>query len=79
MARDFLAVPVSTVASESAFSAAGRLTDHLRSSMNAETIEALVCTKDWFGSVDGFDLDKFRPFMRSVGKQQIFIFIYFFL
>jgi len=55
----------STVASESAFSAAGRLTDHLRNSMNAETIEALVCSKDWFGSINGsFDLNQFRPFMR---------------
>ena len=64
MARDFLAVQVSTVASESAFSAAGRLTDHLRNSMTAETIEALVCSKDWFGSIDGgFDLNQFRPFM----------------
>ena len=66
MARDFLAVQVSTVASESAFSAAGRLTDHLRSSMTAETIEALICSKDWFASIDGsFNLDQFRPFMRN--------------
>ena len=65
MARDFLAVQVSTVASESAFSAAGRLTDHSRNSMNAETIQALICSRDWFYSVDGgFDLDQFRPFMR---------------
>ncbi|KAJ4816636.1 Zinc finger BED domain-containing protein DAYSLEEPER [Rhynchospora pubera] len=64
MARDFLAVPVATVASESAFSAAGRLTDHLRASMVAETLEALVCTKDWIGPNDGnFDLEQFRPFM----------------
>jgi hAT family C-terminal dimerisation region/Domain of unknown function (DUF4413) len=64
MARDFLPVQVSSVASESAFSAAGRLTDHLRSSMSAETIEALVCSKDWFGPDEGnFDLDYFRQFM----------------
>jgi hAT family C-terminal dimerisation region len=68
MARDFLAVPVSTVASESAFSAAGRLTDHLRNSMGAETLESLICTKDWFGPDDGsFDLTQFRPFMRNFG------------
>jgi hAT family C-terminal dimerisation region len=57
-------VQVSSVASESAFSVAGRLTDHLRSSMSAETIEALVCSKDWFGPNEGnFDLDYFRQFM----------------
>ena len=64
MARDFLAIQVSTVASESAFSAAGRLTDHLRSSMTPETIEALICSKDWFISIDeSSNLDQFRPFM----------------
>jgi len=64
MARDFLAVQVSSVASESAFSAAGRLTDHLRSSMSAETLEALICSKDWFGPDEGnFNLDYFRQFM----------------
>jgi hAT family C-terminal dimerisation region/Domain of unknown function (DUF4413) len=66
MVRDFLAVPVSTIASESAFSAAGRLTDNLRNSMGAETLESLICTKDWFGPNDGsFDLNQFRPFMRN--------------
>ncbi|KAJ4817601.1 Zinc finger BED domain-containing protein DAYSLEEPER [Rhynchospora pubera] len=60
MARDFLAVQTSSVASESAFSASGRLTDHLRTSMNSETIEALVCAKDWFGPKDEeFDLSKY--------------------
>lgn len=66
MARAFLAVPVSTVASESAFSAAGRLTDHLRNSKVAETVESLICAKDGFGPDDGtFDLEQFRPFMRK--------------
>ncbi|XP_078156069.1 zinc finger BED domain-containing protein RICESLEEPER 2-like [Carex rostrata] len=66
MERDFLAVQVSTVASESAFSAAGRLTDHSRNSMNAKTIQALICSRDWFYSIDGgFDLEQFRPFMQA--------------
>ncbi|KAJ4821657.1 Zinc finger BED domain-containing protein DAYSLEEPER [Rhynchospora pubera] len=60
MARDFLAVQTSSVASESAFSGSGRLTDHLRTSMNSETIEALVCAKDWLGPKDEeFDLSKY--------------------
>jgi hAT family C-terminal dimerisation region len=68
MAWDFLAIPVSTVASESAFSAAGRLTDHLHNSMGAETLESLICTKDWFGPDDGpFDLTQFHSFMRNSG------------
>ncbi|KAJ3708749.1 hypothetical protein LUZ61_012454 [Rhynchospora tenuis] len=65
MARDFLSVQVSSVASESAFSAAGRLTDHLRTSMNSETIECLVCSKDWFGPKEEvFDLNKYLPLIR---------------
>ncbi|ONM63137.1 Pleiotropic drug resistance ABC transporter family protein [Zea mays] len=47
MARDFLAIPVSTVSSESAFSAAGRVLGKNRTSLSPETLEALVCAKDW--------------------------------
>ena len=47
MARDFLAIPVSTVASESTFSASGRVLDQQRSSLSKDTVEALICTKDW--------------------------------
>jgi len=47
MARDFLAIPVSTVSSESAFSAAGRILGKNRTSLSPETLEALVCAKDW--------------------------------
>ncbi|KAJ4790660.1 Zinc finger BED domain-containing protein DAYSLEEPER [Rhynchospora pubera] len=65
MARDFLSVQASSVASEFAFSTAGRLTDHLRTSMNNETIECLVCSKDWFGpKEEAFDLNKYLPLIR---------------
>jgi hypothetical protein len=47
IARDVLAVPASSVASESAFSTCGRIiTDH-RSSLGTETVEALMCYGDW--------------------------------
>ncbi|KAB8109673.1 hypothetical protein EE612_046023, partial [Oryza sativa] len=55
MARDFLAIPVSTVSSESAFSAAGRLLGKDRTSMSPETLEASICLKDW---IIGFDDDE---------------------
>ncbi|GJS86476.1 zinc finger BED domain-containing protein RICESLEEPER 2 [Tanacetum coccineum] len=47
MARDLLAVPISTVASESVFSTSGRVLDLYRSSMGDKTIECLICTQDW--------------------------------
>jgi len=47
MARDVLAIPISTVASESAFSTSGRILDDFRTSLTPFMVEALVCTQDW--------------------------------
>ncbi|KAL4563638.1 hypothetical protein LXL04_027683 [Taraxacum kok-saghyz] len=56
LAMDILCVPVSTVASESAFSFGGRILNAYRSSMTSDTVEAIVCTRDWlFG--EKFDLN----------------------
>ncbi|GAU31155.1 hypothetical protein TSUD_315800 [Trifolium subterraneum] len=49
IARDLLAIPVSTVASESAFSTGGRVLDEYCSRLSTRTVEALICTKDWLG------------------------------
>ncbi|KAM3224402.1 hypothetical protein ACQJBY_057657 [Aegilops geniculata] len=47
LARDIFAIPVSTVASESAFSTSGRvLCDH-RCSLTPEMLETLMCSQDW--------------------------------
>ncbi|KAJ6826239.1 zinc finger BED domain-containing protein RICESLEEPER 2-like [Iris pallida] len=47
MARDLLAVPVSTVASESAFSCSGRVVTPHRSSLAPDIVESLSCVKNW--------------------------------
>ncbi|KAL4590877.1 hypothetical protein LXL04_003822 [Taraxacum kok-saghyz] len=47
MARDVLAIPVSTVASEVAFSTGGWVLDSFRTSLTPRMVEALVCTQDW--------------------------------
>ncbi|CAI0428082.1 unnamed protein product [Linum tenue] len=52
MARDILAVPISTVASESAFSTRGRVLDSFRTSLSPEVVEALICCEDWIRSSD---------------------------
>jgi hypothetical protein len=47
MARDFLAIPLSTVSSESAFSLRKRILGDYKSSLTPKMLEALVCAKDW--------------------------------
>nr|CAD1829977.1 unnamed protein product [Ananas comosus var. bracteatus] len=51
MARYLLAVPITTVASESAFSAGGRVIDERRASLDPSTVEALMCAGDWIKQV----------------------------
>jgi len=60
MARDILAIPISTVASESAFSTGGRVLDSFRSSLTPLMVEALVCTQDWLRkSNDAINLEDY--------------------
>jgi hypothetical protein len=47
LAKVVLAVPASTVLSESAFSIGGRIIDPLRCSLSTSTVEALICTQSW--------------------------------
>ncbi|KAL2937351.1 putative AC9 transposase, partial [Bienertia sinuspersici] len=47
IARDILAIPASTIASESAFSAGKRVLDEKRYRLSFESIEMSVCKKDW--------------------------------
>ncbi|KAL8458689.1 hypothetical protein ACS0TY_036262 [Phlomoides rotata] len=58
MASDILSISVFTVASESTFSAGGRVIDDLRASMTVETVQMLLCGNDWIHNVYGI---KTRP------------------
>ena len=44
IANDFLAIPISTVASESAFSIGGQFMTPHRSKLNEDIVEALMCS-----------------------------------
>ncbi|XP_073062866.1 zinc finger BED domain-containing protein RICESLEEPER 2-like isoform X6 [Primulina eburnea] len=47
MACDVLSIPITSVASESAFSAGGRVIDPYRANLGVETAQMLLCAEDW--------------------------------
>ncbi|XP_059645226.1 zinc finger BED domain-containing protein RICESLEEPER 1-like isoform X2 [Cornus florida] len=47
IARDIMAIPVSTVSSKSAFSTRDKVVSTQRSRLKPELLEALMCAKDW--------------------------------
>nr|GEW55726.1 hypothetical protein [Tanacetum cinerariifolium] len=46
--RDVLAIPISTMASESVSNIGGRVLDAFRSSLTPPVVESLISTQDWF-------------------------------
>ncbi|KAA8539097.1 hypothetical protein F0562_025789 [Nyssa sinensis] len=53
MARDILSIPITSVASESTFSAGGRVIDPYRASLLPETIQVLLYGADWVLALHG--------------------------
>ncbi|MFS8030886.1 putative HAT dimerization domain, ribonuclease H-like superfamily, hAT-like transposase, RNase-H [Helianthus anomalus] len=60
MAADILAIPVTTVASESAFSAGGRVIDPYRSCLGTKTVDMLICGADWYRHYYGLKKKKMK-------------------
>ncbi|KAL6585703.1 hypothetical protein OROMI_002347 [Orobanche minor] len=75
LARDVLAIQVSTVASESCFSTGKRVIDPYRSSMTPKTVEALLCFQNWLKSDSIIGLEYFPTieeveFYETIEKEQ---------
>ncbi|KAF7130238.1 hypothetical protein RHSIM_Rhsim10G0057500 [Rhododendron simsii] len=72
MARDLLTPPVSTVASESAFSAGKRVLDERRSRLAPDILDCLICLKDWedarLGIQKSSAKDEFRGYFADSDK-----------
>ena len=51
VAKDVLAVLVSTVASESAFSIGGHIVDPFRSSLSSLMVQNFVCSQNWLQAI----------------------------
>ena len=47
MANDVLAIPISTLASEFAFSTRGRNLNDFRTSLTPKMVKAIICAQDW--------------------------------
>ena len=58
VSHDVLAIPLSTVAFESAFSTGGRVLDPFRSSLLLNTIKMLICAQNWFRANNIIDLQE---------------------
>ena len=71
-----LAIPVSTVASKSAFSTGERVLDLYRCSITPQMVEALVCTQDWIkktpSPLPSNENDEFFEFERIEEGNKIF-------
>ncbi|XP_028768580.1 zinc finger BED domain-containing protein RICESLEEPER 2-like isoform X2 [Neltuma alba] len=73
IARDVLAMPISTVSSESAFSMGGRVIDEFKRSLSPKMVEALICVKNWLSpltsKLKGFDINNFNDTENVVDEE----------
>ncbi|CAN1315970.1 Putative AC9 transposase [Linum perenne] len=58
MAKDMFGIPISTIASESAFSLGGQIMDEFRTSLHPTMLEALVCASDWLRDGESVVMDE---------------------
>ena len=69
--RDVLAIFISIVVSEFAFSIGGPVLDPFRNSLSPNTIEVLICTKNWLRSNDSTKPINLREVMDEVENYEL--------
>ncbi|KAK9199103.1 hypothetical protein WN944_014290 [Citrus x changshan-huyou] len=74
IAIDILAIPITTVASESAFSTDGRVVSPHRNKLNPSTLEALMCCQSWLraynSSLKSEAISQFATFLEEEQEEQ---------
>ena len=71
VAHDVLAIFISIVASEFAFSIGGRVLDPFCSSLSPNTVEVLICTQNWLRSNDSTKSINLREVMDEVENYEL--------
>ncbi|KAK1357249.1 Fatty oxidation complex alpha subunit [Heracleum sosnowskyi] len=75
MAHDILSIPMNTVASESTFSARGRVIEPHRSCLKPQTVEMLLCGADWARELYGLKkINQPQPNQEAVKDIEIDLF-----
>ncbi|XP_019195806.1 PREDICTED: zinc finger BED domain-containing protein RICESLEEPER 2-like [Ipomoea nil] len=67
LARDVLAIPVSTVASKATFSAGTQVLDPYRAKLSSDMVQVLICGADWVRQLHGID----KPIMTYEEEEPI--------
>ncbi|KAL2937737.1 putative AC transposase [Bienertia sinuspersici] len=72
IAKDVLAVPITSVAAESSFSIGSRVLTKYRSSLRTDNIEAFVTTQNWlFGYLKDQEVEKYFEAMKDATPNDV--------
>ena len=66
LAKDILAIPVSIIASESAFSVGGRFLSPHCSKLLPDILEALMCAQNWIWAYTSRGIKLFELYFSSI-------------
>ncbi|GJT67259.1 zinc finger BED domain-containing protein RICESLEEPER 2 [Tanacetum coccineum] len=72
MAKDILAIQITTVASESAFSTGGRVLDPYSTNLSYAVVEALICTQDWVSKSKKAIIDDIDDLLKDGDVAKVF-------